>query len=700
MKVTIGAFTLPGFNLSPGIVDVYLRVYALNSFIRQSNATIVQPGAPAESPFYDEWRCTRENGSLHLPEIALESTIDALAPAHPESLRYYAGFFDPGGNMLCAFWPRPIFALDTNPNPTTWAHVVAYNSPGVEFDWTTTHAEHYSKEEFDALLQNPPQSFAGITVLPPLYFDGTTLWIPRASATQDGYLAAEDFIAFSMGAGMGVISFNTRQGAVVLIDTDVLAALGYTPLNRSGDTMTGPLILAGNPSTGNPMEAATRAYVDAVAGGGGDVTPPAITSGPSTAGVTSTGVTINWATNDSSDSQVQYSIDPDVSYSSHSPITNTPVSSAGVTNHSVTLTGGLTPGTLYHYRVRSADAAGNPVLSAGGTFTTTGGADTTPPVISAVNSSSLTNTVTWTTNEAADSQVEYSTDTSYSSSTSVTDTSPRVTSHSVPLTGLTAGTLYHYRVQSKDAAGNPATPVTGTFTTTSVDLLTGLIGYWKLDETTGARLDSSGGSNSLTPSAPFATVAGKFGLCPHFNDGASHIDAANATFAQMGASVDYTIAFWVQVESSAADHILVNKGGGVGGGADEYLIYYMHPGTPGTARFAYSVQSSTTSSLYTVYADDLGEPALNTWYYIVVWHKVSDETIHIQVNGGADNSFTLVEPPGLRNIPLILGIYGDGTSSPHYGLIDELAIWRNRALGPTERAALYGGGAGRPFDTW
>ena len=33
----------------------------------------------------------------------------------------------------------------------------------------------------------------------------------------------------------------------------------------------------------------------------------------------------------------------------------------------------------------------------------------------------------------------------------------RVTSHSVNLSGLTAGTTYHFRVSSTDAAGNTAT---------------------------------------------------------------------------------------------------------------------------------------------------------------------------------------------------------------------------------------------------
>lgn len=91
--------------------------------------------------------------------------------------------------------------------------------------------------------------------------------------------------------------------------------------------------------------------------------------------------------------------------------------------------------------------------------------DTTPPVISNVQASGITAsaaTITWTTDEASDSVVEYGLTTSYGSTASnATD----VTSHSIPLSGLSANTLYHYRVKSTDVAGNTATSGDHTFQT-------------------------------------------------------------------------------------------------------------------------------------------------------------------------------------------------------------------------------------------
>ena len=118
--------------------------------------------------------------------------------------------------------------------------------------------------------------------------------------------------------------------------------------------------------------------------------------------------------------------------------------------------------------VVKATAAGDASVSASALVTVTEGADTAPPVISAVASSDVTQsaaTITWTTNEPGDTQVEYGTTTSYGSSTA--RNTAMATSHSAALTGLSASTLYHYSVKSKDAAGNLATSGDFSFTTTS-----------------------------------------------------------------------------------------------------------------------------------------------------------------------------------------------------------------------------------------
>ncbi|NTW89628.1 MAG: hypothetical protein HGB37_01810 [Candidatus Moranbacteria bacterium] len=90
--------------------------------------------------------------------------------------------------------------------------------------------------------------------------------------------------------------------------------------------------------------------------------------------------------------------------------------------------------------------------------------DTNPPTLSliSVNPAETTAAVSWTTDEEANSFVEYGlTDTYGNTASSVSMTM----SHTLALSGLTAGTTYHYRVASTDASSNTATSEDATFTT-------------------------------------------------------------------------------------------------------------------------------------------------------------------------------------------------------------------------------------------
>ena len=91
--------------------------------------------------------------------------------------------------------------------------------------------------------------------------------------------------------------------------------------------------------------------------------------------------------------------------------------------------------------------------------------DTAPPVIKDITTSSETDTsavINWTTNEPATGDVEYGIDTTYGSTASSSGMS---TDHSVTLTGLTANTEYHFKITSKDEAGNQASSEDNMFAT-------------------------------------------------------------------------------------------------------------------------------------------------------------------------------------------------------------------------------------------
>lgn len=94
---------------------------------------------------------------------------------------------------------------------------------------------------------------------------------------------------------------------------------------------------------------------------------------------------------------------------------------------------------------------------------------------SATSGTSSSFTVIWTTDEPSDSRLEYGLTSSYGSP--VYDATP-VTTHSVTVTGLSAGTEYHFRAGSTDACGNgPTWSLDATVTTQAVSTTLDVGGY-------------------------------------------------------------------------------------------------------------------------------------------------------------------------------------------------------------------------------
>ncbi|MBV8731937.1 MAG: fibronectin type III domain-containing protein, partial [Acidobacteriia bacterium] len=181
--------------------------------------------------------------------------------------------------------------------------------------------------------------------------------------------------------------------------------------------------------------------------------PPVIT-GVAVSGITASSATISWSTDQASSSQVEYGAT--ASYGSTSTF-NATLS----TTHSVTLAG-LSAGSAYDFAVLSQNSSGTLATSANFTFQTLPG----PPVISGVAVSGITAssaTISWSTDQASSSQVEYGATASYGSTSTFNSTLS--TTHSVTLTGLSAGSAYDFAVLSQNSSGALATSANFTFQT-------------------------------------------------------------------------------------------------------------------------------------------------------------------------------------------------------------------------------------------
>jgi Domain of unknown function (DUF4082)/Purple acid Phosphatase, N-terminal domain len=198
-------------------------------------------------------------------------------------------------------------------------------------------------------------------------------------------------------------------------------------------------------------------WVDVAFSAGYDTVPPVI-SAARASNVSCGSATITWTTDKASDSTVDFGTSTSYGRSVSS--------SSSVTSHSLVLSG-LAPRTVYHYQVVSKSSPVNPATSGDFVFTTPAPTGTAP-VISAVRAVGVTNSsayLTWTTSTSSSSLVKFGTTTAYGSN-SVLD-SNLVTAHTVQITGLTAGTLYHYQVVSADQCANTAQSIDFTFTTSA-----------------------------------------------------------------------------------------------------------------------------------------------------------------------------------------------------------------------------------------
>ncbi|OGG47088.1 MAG: hypothetical protein A3F84_14020 [Candidatus Handelsmanbacteria bacterium RIFCSPLOWO2_12_FULL_64_10] len=190
----------------------------------------------------------------------------------------------------------------------------------------------------------------------------------------------------------------------------------------------------------------------------GDAAAPTMLQGPTVRDVTATTATVEWLTDEPSDSRVSYGLTTDY--------TENVQRGSAQKVHLVTITN-LQADTEYHYAVGSADLAGNVMttiptgtlqISKDNTFRTLKADDKVPPVIlegPLVEFKDVVAVVTWKTDDLSTSKVTYGTrETFGKADEEVVEDNTLVQEHTLTITNLRPGTAYLFRVWSSDAAGN------------------------------------------------------------------------------------------------------------------------------------------------------------------------------------------------------------------------------------------------------
>jgi hypothetical protein len=221
-------------------------------------------------------------------------------------------------------------------------------------------------------------------------------------------------------------------------------------------------------------------------------------------------------------------------------------------------------------------------------------------------------------------------------------------------------------------------------------LLTGLTGYWKLDEASGSRSDSTANALTLTDSASTSGVAAKISNGADFEFGTpTYLNRADEAALSFGTDTDFTVSCWIQLESSTGFGVgIVSKdSAGLTTGTEFLLDVNSSPA------LRLSVGNGTTSATVT-HGTTLSTA---TWYFVVAWHDSAADTLNISVNDGAaaSTAWTGGTQNGTAAFRISAPAYNNSLSFD--GIIDEVGFWNGRVLTAGERTTLYNGGSGLTY---
>jgi hypothetical protein len=280
--------------------------------------------------------------------------------------------------------------------------------------------------------------------------------------------------------------------------------------------------------------------------------------------ITTTSATLGWTA-------VSGAVSYDVDYKASSSATWINAATA-TTATSLGLTG-LTPGTTYDYRIRTNCASGSSAYSAE-QFTTTPLVTCTAPT--GLSSAAVTTsgaTLSWA---AVSGALGYDVDYKANSSATWINAVTGTTSTSVNVSGLTAGTLYDWRVRTNCSGGNSAY-ATAQFTTTTTGCSN------PLDNT-------SNGTISGAATIPFNTdVTGLIspsGDIDHYKFVITTSGSITITLGTVPADYD------LKLLNSAGTQLAISQAGGT---SSETITRTLNPGTYYAQVYGYSGANSATS---------------------------------------------------------------------------------------------------------
>lgn len=219
----------------------------------------------------------------------------------------------------------------------------------------------------------------------------------------------------------------------------------------------------------------------------------------------------------------------------------------------------------------------------------------------------------------------------------------------------------------------------------SSTLNTSLISYWKLDETSGTRVDSepTGTAQDLTDNNTVTSSTGILGNAGQFTSANSeYLNRSDSADLSVGQNQPFTVAGWVYLDTKSSTMAFVSKYGT--GTPREYRSRYNN----GSDRFEATFYNGGGFAIVT--ADTFGSPSTSTWYLFAFGYDGS--SAWISINGGAKDTATGGIGADDSTADFEIGTVSSG--SYWNGRVDEVGFWK-KSLSATELTELYNSGSGK-----
>lgn len=206
-------------------------------------------------------------------------------------------------------------------------------------------------------------------------------------------------------------------------------------------------------------------------------------------------------------------------------------------------------------------------------------------------------------------------------------------------------------------------------------LLSGLLSYWKLDETSGTTAyDAHATNNGIISAGVTINQTGAIGKAYDFNGTSSNVN--------IGKVCQPTEAISISLWFNTADISSTQWMFGNGVYSTNWCGYWISINSAGEIMFALGTNTATMLEKY--YGSGLDN---GSWHHVVATWNGSNAYIYVDNVKSTATAYTSdIVYVTANNLRFGSNAYGDGAF--YGGLIDEPAIW-NRALTDSEVATLY-----------